>query len=240
MNPVVGRMFAVECEAMAKAKRFTATLERMTSNRLGWTIIYLPFDVNKIWGTRGQIKVKGEVNGFAFRTSAFPTKRGQHFVMVNKQMQKGGRAAAGMNAKFLLEPDTEVRVVVEPKELLRALGEDKKLFAWYRSKLNYSARRDIAKWVGDAKQADTRQRRAEQLAERLLSTMDAERELPPIMQRAMDSNPGAFAGWKRMTPAMRRGELLGIFYYRNPGSQQRRIEKAVERMLEYAEKAKTG
>ncbi len=212
----------------------------MTSNQLGWTIIYLPFDVNKVWGTRGQVKVRGEVNGFVFRTSTFPTKRGQHFMMVNKQMQKGGKTAPGMSAKFRMEPDLEVRVVAEPKELLGVLKEDKKLFAWYRSKLNYSARRDIAKWVGDAKQAETRRRRAEQMAERLLSTMDAERELPPILQRAMDANPKARAGWKRMTPAMRRGELLGIFYYRNPESQQRRIQKAVGRMLEYAEKARNG
>ncbi|MEO6119471.1 MAG: YdeI/OmpD-associated family protein [Terriglobales bacterium] len=221
---------------MAKPKQFRATLERMTENRLGWTIIYLPFDVAKVWGTRGQVKVRGAVNGFPFRTSAFPTKRGVHFMMVNKQMQRGAKTAPGMSANFRMEPDLEVRVVAEPKELLRALQEDKKLERWFRSKLNYSARRDIAKWVGDVKQAATRERRAEQMAERLYSTMEAEIELPPIIQRAMDATPKAFAGWKKMTPTMRRGELLGIFYYRNPAAQQRRIQRAIERMLERAEK----
>lgn len=221
---------------MAKPKQFRATLERMTSNRLGWTIIYLPFDVAKVWGTRGQVKVRGEVNGFPFRTSTFPTKRGQHFMMVNKQMQNGAKTAPGMSANFRMEPDLEVRVVAEPKELLRALEEDKKLERWYRSKLNYSARHEIAKWVSDGKQAATRQRRAEQMAERLYATKEAEIELPPIIRRAIDANPRAFAGWKKMTPAMRRGELLGIFYYRNPESQQRRLQKAIERMLEKAEK----
>lgn len=229
-------MFTVKCETMTKQKQFRATLERMPGN-LGWTVVYLPFDVSQVWKTRGQIKIKGSVNGFAFRTSAFPTKRGQHFMMVNKQMQKGGKTATGLPADFKMEPDLEVRVVVEPKELQSALAEDKKLLVWYRSKLNYSARRDIAKWVGDAKQAATRKRRAEQMAERLLSTMEAEWELPPIIRRAIDASPRAAIGWKRMPPAMRRGELLGIFYYRNPESRQRRIEKAVERMLEYAEKS---
>ena len=134
-------------QRMAKVKQFRATLERMPGN-LGWTIIYLPFDVNAVWGTRAQVRVRGEVNGFPFRTSAFPTKRGVHFLMVNKQMQKCGTTTAGMSAAFRMEPDTEVRVVTEPKELLAALKEDKKLAAWYRSKLNYSSRRDIAKWVG--------------------------------------------------------------------------------------------
>ena len=47
---------------MAKVKQFRATLERMPGN-LGWTIIYLPFDVNEVWGTRAQVRVRGEVNG---------------------------------------------------------------------------------------------------------------------------------------------------------------------------------
>jgi hypothetical protein len=70
----------------------------------------------------------------------------------------------------------------------------------------------------------------------LYSAMDAERELPPLMRRLMDEQPKSYAGWKKMTPTMRRSELLGIFYYRNLDSQQRRIQKAIERMLERTEK----
>ena len=54
-------------------KTFRAALERIQS-RLGWTIIRIPFDVAKVWGTRGQLRVKGEINGFAFRTSLFPAR----------------------------------------------------------------------------------------------------------------------------------------------------------------------
>jgi len=44
------------------AKRFEARLERMRS-RLNWVIIHAPFDAAQVWGLRGQIKVKGEING---------------------------------------------------------------------------------------------------------------------------------------------------------------------------------
>ncbi len=54
------------------AKRFEARLERLRS-RLNWVVIRVPFDAAGVWGLRGQIKVKGEINGFAFRTSLFPT-----------------------------------------------------------------------------------------------------------------------------------------------------------------------
>src|SRR5207248_220596 len=86
------------------AKSFRATLER-TRSRLNWVIARIPFDVSKIWETRGQIKVKGDINGFAFRTSLFPTGDGHHVLLVNKRMQTGGKVTLGGVAKFRLEPD---------------------------------------------------------------------------------------------------------------------------------------
>src|SRR6266852_9219322 len=98
------------------AKSFRATLERIQS-RLGWTIIRIPFDVAKIWGTRGQLRVKGEINGFAFRTSLFPARGGGHILLVNKRMQQGGDVRQGMSAQFRLQPDLDERVAVVPAEL---------------------------------------------------------------------------------------------------------------------------
>src|SRR5258708_3268302 len=83
------------------AKRFEARLERLRS-RLNWVIIHLPFDASRVWGLRGQIKVKGEINGFVFRTSLFPTREGRHFLLVNKQMQKEARTVEGSVAHLHL------------------------------------------------------------------------------------------------------------------------------------------
>src|ERR1700737_2183462 len=104
-------------------KTFRAALERIQS-RLGWTIIRIPFDVAKVWGTRGQLRVKGEINGFAFRTSLFPARGGGHILLANKQIQKGADARQGMSAQFRLEPDLEERIAVVPPELKRFLKED--------------------------------------------------------------------------------------------------------------------
>ncbi len=67
-------------------------------------------------------------------------------------------------------------------------------------------------------------------------TMEAERELPPILQVALHQNPMARAGWERMSPACRRTHLFAIFHYRDPESRARRVAKAVEAMVEQAEK----
>lgn len=216
------------------AKSFEAVLER-TADRLNWTIIRVPLDLAKIWGTRGQLRVRGEVNGFPFRTSLFPTGDGRHMMIVNKEMQAGARTQPGMKARFRIEPDTAVREVQPPKELLQILRESKRLARYFDS-LNYSTRNYIAKWIGQGKQMETRSRRAEQIAERLMQTMEAERELPPLLQRTLNNNPKAREGWEKMPPGQRRAHLFGIFYYRNPESRDRRVATAIEAMLEYAEK----
>src|SRR5689334_24052035 len=126
--PYTGRM----ATSGSIAKTFNAVLER-SGDRLNWTIIRVPLDVAKIWGKRGQLRVKGEINGFAFCTSLFPDGKGGHVMIVNKKMQAGGKVGLGERAKFLMEPDTTPRKVSVPQELLRVLSESKRLRKFYDS-----------------------------------------------------------------------------------------------------------
>jgi len=215
-------------------KSFQATLERLRSN-LGWVIIWIPFKVEKVWGTRGMFRVKGEINGFAFRTSLFPTRKGQHFLLVNKKMQAEGRASEGTTAEFLIEPDVEERVIVVPVELKSILAQDKTFRRWFDA-LSYSIRKWISDWVVQPKSAAARIRRGEQVAEQLFSAMEAERELPPMLKQAFTSDPRALEGWNLMSPSHRRGQLIAIFYYRSPDARARRIAKVVEEAIARSEK----
>ncbi len=216
------------------SKTFEATLER-GANNLGWTIIRIPFDAAKIWAKRGQLRVSGEINGFAFRTSLFPDGKGGHSLLVNKTMQKGANVRVGMKARFRLEPDSAPRPMVMPQELVALLRQSQRLRKFYES-FNPSTRRDIARVIGGVKSSDARKRRVEQFAERLMETMEAERQLPPLIERSLAQNPLARQGWKLMPPRHRRWHLLGIFGYRNPESRARRLEKAIQEMVTYAEK----
>lgn len=216
------------------ARTFRATLERIQS-RLGWTIIRIPFEVSKVWGNRGQLRVKDEINGFAFRTSLFPARGRAHILLVNKSMQKGGDVRQGMSAQFRLEPDLAERVAIVPAELKRLLKEDALLRKWFEA-LNYSTRSEIGKWIVQVKSPDARVRRAEQMAERLLAVMDAEHELPPVLQLAFARERRALEGWKQMSPSHRRGQLLAIFYYRTPESRARRIDKVLQDACAFAER----
>lgn len=217
-------------------KSFETTLDR-GAGRLNWVIARIPFDVSKVWGTRAILRVRGSINGFAFRTSLFPTGDGRHVMLVNKKMQVGAKAAVGAAARFTLEPDTAPRTVTMPEELDRALSEVGALRRWY-NQLNASTRKYTAAWVAEVKSPEARERRAAQLAERLLATMEAERELPPILRAAFARDPKAYQGWKQMSIAQRRGHLLGIFYYRDPKAQARRVAQAVRDAYQRSEKQK--
>ena len=211
-------------------KTFESVLER-TPDRLRWVIARLPFDSAKAWGKRGQLRIKGDINGFAFSGTLFPTGSGAHFLIVNKKLLAGGKTAAGLKAKFRLQPDTTPRPAVPPaKELLRELGQSKRLLKFYES-LSPSRRREIAKWVAECKTPDARQRRSRQIAERLMETMEAERELPPILQLAFRQNPRAAEQWERMSPSHRRAHLFSIFHYRTPEGRANRLAKVIDHML---------
>lgn len=190
-------------------------------------IARIPFDAAKLWGTRGQIRVKGEINGFVFRSSLFPDGHGGHLLLVNKKMQDVGGTGPGQTARFRLEPDTEERPVAMPVELERALAEVRPLRRWF-DQLNPSARRDLCRYVAGVKSPEARKRRAEQQAERMLATMEAERDLPPALRLAFARDPVAWRGWQRMPARQRRVHLFGVFYYRTPEGQERRIAKLLD------------
>jgi uncharacterized protein YdeI (YjbR/CyaY-like superfamily) len=217
-------------------KVFQATLERIDSP-LKWVMVRVPFDAGKDWGKRGQVKVQGEINGFAFRTSLFPDGKGGHRLLVNKLMQRGAKAAPGMSARFRLEPDNAVRVVTVPAELHRALSEVRALRRWFDG-LRPSVRNDICRGIAQAKNPAVRVRRAERMAECLLAVMEAEHELPPALQAALQQNSLAWAGWQSMPSLRKRGHLYGIFYYQSPDARARRMAKAIEDAVQYAKKKK--
>jgi hypothetical protein len=218
------------------SRNFQATLERIDSP-LKWVMVRVPFDAGKVWGKRGQLKVKGEINGFVFRTSLFPDGKGGHKLLVNKLMQRGAKAAPGMSARFRLEPDSAVRIVTVPAELHRALSQERSLRRWFDG-LNHSARNEICRGIAQARNPAVRLRRAERMSECLLATMEAERELPPAFQIALEQNSLALEGWQSMSRTRRRGHLFGIFYYQSPGARARRMARAVEDAVQFAQKRK--
>jgi uncharacterized protein YdeI (YjbR/CyaY-like superfamily) len=217
---------------MSTRQRFRSLLKPDGTN-LKWVIAQVPFAPAKVWKTRNRMRVKGTINGFAFRTSLFGSAEKGYVILVNKTMQKGAQAYVGDLAEFTLEPDLEERSAAVPPELAKLLKQDRALQRWFDA-LSYSYRKYMSDDVRKPKNPEARQRRAEQLVERMMLAMEGEEALPPILQVAFRKAPLAKTGWDAMTPVQRRSHLLGIFYYQSPEARERRAQKAVEEALRVA------
>ena len=221
------------CMAEVAAKRFRAVLECL-GGELGWTVARVPFDVKTTWKKMVRLRVKVDVTGEVFRTSLFvDSAHGGYFVLVNKRMQKAAGVKLGGMIDLAIEPDLEEREAWVPAELERLLKEEKALAKWY-AKLSEPRRREIGKYIDGVKGAEARQRRAEQITERLILTMESEKALPPILEVAFGRNPKARKGWEAMTLIQRRGHLMGVFYYQSPEARQKRVGKLIEDCLRVA------
>ncbi len=222
----------------SSAKSFTAVLEPLR-NGLGWVVARIPFDVAKTWPVRRGSRVRGEIGGLAFRSALRPYTGGGHFLLVNKKMQAAAKAGVGSKVTILLEPDLEERLAVMPPELARALKGDRRLRKWFDG-LNDYTRRVICALVSEAKSGDARERKAEQMAEWMLQTLEGEidpKDPPPILKAAFQRQPLARVGWEAMSAARRRNHLWGIFHLQTTEARERRVAQAVEDALVVARRA---
>ncbi len=202
---------------------------------LHWTFVRIPFDPRKVWPQRIGMRVKGTVNGFGFRSSIFGSAEKGYLLLVNRKMQKGGMALPGTKVALEIEPDLDVRPANAPPELARLFRQDREMRRWFEQ-LNPSTRRYIMDQVREPKSGDARIRRAEQMAEMMMLVMEAEVELPPLLQVAFRRYPLASQGWESMTPIQRRTQLMGIFHCQGPDARRKRVERVCAEAVRVAQK----
>ena len=146
-------------------KRFRATLEKAEGSNA--TAVTIPFDVQKTFGTRARVPVRGTINGFPYRTSIFPMG-GCFLMVVNRETREGAGVRAGDTITVRMERDTEPRIVTPPADLARALKANREAQAAW-DKLSYTHKKEYAGAVEEAKKPETRQRRVERAVAELVA-----------------------------------------------------------------------
>jgi len=107
--------------------------------------------------------VRATVNGYTWRTSV--ARMGGEFLLgLNREVREGAGVAAGDEVDVTIALDREVRTVEVPAELAAALATDPQAQSSYE-RMAFTHRKEYARWVAEAKQAETRQRRAGQALE---------------------------------------------------------------------------
>jgi uncharacterized protein YdeI (YjbR/CyaY-like superfamily) len=217
-----------------QAKSFRVVLEK-TDTWPPFVLARIKADLKKAWPEWENRRVRGEINGFAFRTTLLAAKDAGHVMVVYKKLQAAAGVRAGDRVKISIEPDRDEELYSMPRELTSALGGDRLLRKWFEA-LPPGRRKWIAEFVDQAKGAATREARAERIAESLMLAMEGEMEPPPILRAAFQRQPLARAGWDAMTPTQRRNHLLGIFFVQTVDGREKRAAVAVEECLRVAQR----
>lgn len=132
-----------------------------------WKFITIPFDVQRTFGVSGRIPVRGTLNGFPFRSS-LACVNGVHLLGIDGRLRRQARLDAAPEVDVVLDVDAPPRAMHLPAQLRRALEADD--FARRRfDELPLEHRREFARWVGAAKQRQTKEQRAAHAVELIKS-----------------------------------------------------------------------
>ena len=133
-----------------------------------WTYFDIPFNVLAVFGSKGQVRVRGSLNGHAFRGLAMPHGDGTHYVVVNKANRDVIGVSAGGRVKVRLTADLAPRRVEIPLALQRAFRSHKAAKQVFE-RLPYSHQKEYVDWILAAKKEETRAGRVEKALDMLTS-----------------------------------------------------------------------
>jgi hypothetical protein len=125
----------------------------------------VPFDVQQVWGTRAQVRVRGTLNGHPYRASIAPYG-GQHYMVLRKEIREGAGLKSGDRVKVVMEVDTEERTVDVPDDFQQALDQNPQAKAIFED-FAYTPRKEYVHWIESAKKAETRASRIQKAVEQI-------------------------------------------------------------------------
>ena len=113
--------------------------------------------MEEVFGTKARVPVKGTVNGYPFRSSLMPMG-GCHKMVVNREIREGAGVKAGDTVAVVMERDLGKRTVEAPAQLKRELAKSKAAKERWGT-LSFSHKKEMARFILEAKQEETRTRR---------------------------------------------------------------------------------
>ncbi len=151
---------------MSTALTFRATLAPGGPSFMPTQVIVVPAEVLAALGGKAAKRVIATVRGQALRLGLLPLEGGGRYLMLNKDVCAAVGIGLGNELAIIIEPDPNPDYVDLPDELAEALA------AWPAAETafhSYSGahRRAMARLVAEAKQRETRIRRAVKLTEHL-------------------------------------------------------------------------
>lgn len=126
-----------------------------------WTILQLPESASKMLPSRGQVMVKGTINGHDFQQVLEPDGRWGHWFKLDAKMQKSVGISAGDNVKLEIMPSKDWPEPEVPVDFSKALHAASTAVQSLWTKITPMARWEWIRWVNATSVDETRERRIE-------------------------------------------------------------------------------
>jgi hypothetical protein len=130
---------------------------RIVPGDSGSAAVLFPYDVEKEFGTRGDIPVQATLDGELYRGSLMNCGTPSHMLGVLKSIREKIGKGPGDVIDVVLWRDGQTRAVRLPGEFAACLRDQDLLPAF--EKLSYTHRKEYVRWITEAKNEQTRQNR---------------------------------------------------------------------------------
>ena len=178
---------------LVPATRFDATLYTIDK----WTILRLPGKASAKLPSRGQVAIRGTINGHKFRTVLEPDGQRGHWMRVDKEMQRTAGLNAGNTATLEIESTKDWPEPKVPQDFERAMDAAPQKIQDMWKAITPMARWEWIRWVNATKNADTRKRRVEVT----ISKMNSGKRRPCCFNLAACTDPKLSRNGRLIEPA---------------------------------------
>jgi hypothetical protein len=173
--------------------RFEATLYTLKKS----TILRLPEDVSLKMPSRGQVAVKGTINGHEFQTVLEPDGYWGHFIKISNELQKFAGISAGDTATLEIESTKDWPEPEVPKDFAKALDTAPQKVKDKWQDITAMARWEWIRWVNSTGNMDTRAVRVE----KSISKLNGKHRRPCCFNLAACTDPELSKSGRLMEPA---------------------------------------
>lgn len=130
--------------------------------------VEFPFSVQEVFGRKGQVKIRAVFDGHTeYRGSLSRMKSDHHLLGLTQEIRKQLGKTFGDEVSVSITEDTEERTVSIVEDIASVLNENPKAKALFEA-MSYTHRKEYIRWIGEAKKAETRERRMLNMIELIL------------------------------------------------------------------------
>ena len=151
-----------------QTQQYEFTAELQFHDNMDAAYIKFPYNCYYEFGIKGQVKVKAIIDGVLYRGSLAKMNTDCHIMGITQSIRQLIKKGRGDKVHIILEKDDAERIIEIPEDLMKRFDELPRIKDVYEQ-LSYTAKKEIAVSINEAKKTETRNRRIEKTIDILIS-----------------------------------------------------------------------